>query len=54
MTEETCVCSCVSGIRQLGEMFRPDPSDEVAGVILVLSQPQLTLLGDDIEDLKFR
>lgn len=39
------------GVRQLGEMLRPYPPNEVVGVVLVLGEPQLALLGNDIEYL---
>lgn len=32
-------------------MFGPDPTNKVVGIILVFSEPQLALLGNDIEDL---
>lgn len=37
--------------RQTCEMLAPDPANLLRQVILVLSKPQLPLLGDDIKDL---
>ena len=32
-------------------MLFPYPAKAIVGIILVLSKPQLALLGDDVEDL---
>lgn len=43
-----------SRVREFGKVLRPDPSDHVFGIVLVLCQPQLALFCNDIEDLYTR
>jgi hypothetical protein len=39
-------------IGQFGEVLGPDPANKLVGVVLVLGEPQLSLLRYNIEDLQ--
>lgn len=41
----------MSRIRQFGKVLGPDPAYLVAGVVLVLGQPELAFFGYHVEDL---
>jgi len=48
-----CCCGrCHLGICQFSKMLGPDPPHEVLGVVLVFREPELALLGYDVEDLR--
>ncbi len=39
---------------QLDEMFIPDPSDLVGGIILIFGKPQLSFLTNHVEYLRLK
>ena len=40
-----------SVVRQSSEVFAPDPAHGIREIVLVLGQPQLAFLADDVKDL---
>lgn len=43
---------CGASRGQLDEVLVPYPSDQVVSIILILREPELALLANDIEDLE--
>lgn len=43
---------CGGSRGQLDEVLVPYPSDQVVSIILILREPELALLANDIEDLE--